>query len=192
LADNHPRYQDLSLFRLPKNFRGRSAVVVQLWWLIQSLLVNPSPQALYGWRRFWLRLFGAEIGQGVILRPSVRVTFPWKLKIGDRAWIGDRVELYTLGPIRIGNDAVVSQDSYLCTGSHDHRDPAFGIFAREIVVEDEAWVASGVFIAPGRTIGRGAVVAARSVVLSDVPEGMIAAGHPAVVVGPRLRPDGIA
>jgi putative colanic acid biosynthesis acetyltransferase WcaF len=180
-------YQDLSLFRLPPGLRGASAPYVQLWWIVQSLLFHTSPQALYGWRRFLLRLFGAEIGSGVLLRPTVRVTYPWKLQIGDGSWIGDHVELYTLDRIRIGAHAVVSQGAYLCTGTHDHKSLDFAMKTSPIMISDEAWVAAGSFVYPGVTIGTGAVVAARSVVMSDVAEAMIVAGQPAVVVG-RRRP----
>lgn len=179
------RVQDLSLFKLERNFRGRSAVLVQLWWIVQSTIFGCSPQFMYGWRRALLRLFGAEIGSKVLIRPSVRVTYPWKLKIGNYSWIGDNVELYTLGAITIGNNAVVSQGSYLCTGTHDYHDPSFKIEARPIVVEDEAWIAAQVFVAPGVLIGRGAVVGARSLVLADVPGGAIVVGHPAAVRGTR-------
>ncbi len=182
---DQPAVQDLANFRLPRGFRGRSAFVVQLWWIVQALLVHPSPQVFYGWRRAILRLFGAHLGANVLIRPSVRVTYPWKVEIGDHAWIGDGVELYSLGPIRIGRNAVVSQGSYLCGGTHDHRDPLFPIVGSPIVVEDEAWVAARTFVGPGVTIGRGAVVGACSVVLSDVPPGMVAAGHPARVKGRR-------
>jgi putative colanic acid biosynthesis acetyltransferase WcaF len=180
------KVQDLSLFRLEQDFRGRSAVFVQLWWIVQSTLFGCSPQFMYGWRRALLRLFGAEVGSDVLVRPSVRVTYPWKLKIGNHSWIGDNVELYTLGAITIGNNAVVSQGSYLCTGTHDYRDLAFKIVARPIVVEDEAWIAAQVFVSPGIRIGRGAVVGARSLVLADVPDGAVAMGHPATVRGSRI------
>lgn len=179
------RYQRLDRFSVPAGFRGRSAVVVQLWWLVQATLFAGSPQLCYGWRRFLLRLFGARIGAGVIIRPTVRVTYPWKLTIEDHAWVGDHVELYTLGEIRIGAHAVVSQRSYLCTGSHDYRKTTFDIYAQPIVVEPEAWVAADVFIYPGVTIGRGAVIGARSTVLSDMPPGMICAGYPARPVRER-------
>jgi putative colanic acid biosynthesis acetyltransferase WcaF len=84
------------------------------------ILFRTSPQFLYGWRNFLLRLFGAKIGKKVIIRPSVKITYPWKLSIGDYSWIGDDVDLYTLGEIDIGNHVVISQRSYLCTGSHDY------------------------------------------------------------------------
>lgn len=189
MSEVQPRRQDLASFRLPEGFRGRSAIVVQIWWIVSALLFRPSPQVLYGWRRFLLRLFGARIGRGVILRPSVRVTYPWKLTIDDNAWVGDRVELYTLGEIHIGHDAVVSQGTYLCTGTHDPRDPSFPISAHPIVVEPEAWIAAEAFVLPGRRIGRAAVVAARAVVTTDVPEEAVVAGHPARIVSTRMRED---
>jgi putative colanic acid biosynthesis acetyltransferase WcaF len=168
-----PDYQRLDHFKLPPNFRGRSGGFVQLWWLVHSTLFAWSPQFMYGWRRFLLRLFGARIGQGVLLRPSVRITYPWKLSIGDYSWIGDEVDLYTLGKIEIGAQVAISQRSYLCTGNHDLTKPTFDIFSQPIVVQDQAWVASDVFIAPGVTIGFGCVVGARSTVFNDLPAGKV-------------------
>jgi putative colanic acid biosynthesis acetyltransferase WcaF len=144
-----------------------------------------SLQMMYGWRVWLLRLFGAKIGKGTIIRPSVKVTYPWKLTIGDHCHIGDEVNLYTLGEIEIGNCTVVSQRSYICTGSHDYTRPTFDIFAKKIVIEAEAWVAMDVFVAPGVTIGRGAVIGARSSVFHDVPAGTISVGTPARVIGQR-------
>ena len=113
------KFQDLTFFRLPKGFRGGSAIKVQLWWLIQATLFHHSPQFAYGFRRWILRCFGAQVGQGTIIRPTVTITYPWKVTIGDYAWIGDDVVLYSLGDIEIGSHAVVSQKCYLCTGDHD-------------------------------------------------------------------------
>ncbi|MCR6638049.1 MAG: putative colanic acid biosynthesis acetyltransferase [Sporocytophaga sp.] len=171
-------YQHLNTFSVPPNFRGKSGVVVQLWWIVEALFFNPSPQILYGWRRFLLRLFGAKIGKGVIIRPSVKTTYPWKVSIGDYSWIGDNVVLYSLGDISIGSNTVISQKSYLCTGSHDFEKTTFDIFAKEIIVEDEAWIASDVFIAPGVTVGKGAVVGARSSVFKNIEGGYVYAGNP--------------
>jgi len=146
-----------------------------------------SPQPFFAWRRILLRLFGARIGRRVLIRPSARVTYPWKLEIGDHSWIGDNAELYSLDKIAIGRNAVVSQRCYLCSASHDHSDPAFSYKTAPVVIEDEAWVAADVFVGPGITIGRGAVVGARSSVFKSIPEGSIAYGHPAKVVGLRRR-----
>jgi len=180
-------YQKLDQFSLPDGFRGRSAIVVQLWWLVQATLFAMSPQFMYGWRRWLLKQFGAEIGESVLIRPSVRVTYPWKVKIGGRVWIGDHAELYSLGEIEIGNDVVISQRSYLCAATHDYTKPSFDMIDKKITIEDQVWIASDVFVAPGVTIGRGALIGARSSVFSDMPAGMICIGSPAKPVKARVK-----
>ena len=179
------RYQQLEHFRVPPGFRGRSKICVQLWWVVQATLFALSPQTMYGWRAWLLRLFGARVGKRTIIRPTVKIPYPWKLTIGDYSHIGDEVHLYTYGVIEIGDRVVVSQRSYICTGSHDYTSPTFDLLAKKIVIEAEAWVALDVFVAPGVTIGRGAVVGARSSVFHDVPPGTISIGTPAKVVGQR-------
>ena len=177
--------QDLSKFELPKNFRGKSAIYVQLWWLVHSLLFKTSPQFLYGWRRFLLRSFGAQIGTKVIIRPSVQVTYPWKVKIGDYSWIGDDVVLYSLGEIEVGANTVISQRSYICTGSHDYNKKNFPIFAKKITIEDSCWLATDVFVAPGLKIEEATVVGARSSVFNQLKAYSIYSGSPAKFIRKR-------
>lgn len=171
--------QKLNTFQLPNNFRGRSGLVVQLWWFVQATLFSTSPQILYGWRRFLLRLFGAKIGRGVVIRPSVTLTYPWKVSIGDYSWIGDDVTLYSLGEIQIGSNVVISQKSYLCAASHNYSKEDFPIWAKRIVVEDECWLATDVYVAPGVIIGKGTIVGARSSVFKDLAAMKICLGNPA-------------
>ena len=178
-------HQQLNTFKLPPNFRGKPGWYVQLWWIVQALLFRPSPQFMYGWRRFLLRSFGANIGKGVMLRPTVRTQFPWKVSIGDHSWVGDDVVLYSLGVITIGRNAVVSQKSYLCAGSHDYTQPDFPIVGLPVVIKDECWLATDVYVAPGVTIGKGTVVGARSSVFKSLPAGMVCMGSPAKVVKRR-------
>ena len=180
------RYQQLDTFVVPDGFRGRSKLIVQLWWIVQATAFAWSPQLFYGWRRWLLKCFGARIGKGVILRSSVKTPYPWKLTIGDHCHIGDDVELYSYGEIEIGAHSVISQRCYLCTGSHDHRKPTFDLFAKKITIGPEVWIATDSFVAPGVCIGRGALIGARSSVFRDIPEGVIAVGSPAAPVGPRL------
>lgn len=169
----------LETFRSPKNFRGKSKLYVQLWWVVQATLINLSPQVLYSWRRFWLRIFGARIGKKALIRPSVKITYPWKVSIGDYSWIGDDVVLYSLGEIEIGNNTVISQKSYLCTGSHDYVKETFDIFAKKITIGNSCWLATDVFVAPGITIGDGVVVGARSSVFKELKPNWIYKGTPA-------------
>jgi putative colanic acid biosynthesis acetyltransferase WcaF len=179
------RFQDLRQFTTPAQFRGRPAWLVQVWWLVQWFLFRPSPQVLFGWRRWLLRSFGAKIGQGVLIRPTAWITYPWKVTIDDYAWIGDDVVLYSLGEIHIGAHSVVSQRSYLCTGGHDYTRIGFDIEAHPITIGAEAWLATDVFVAPGVEIGDGCVVGARSSVFASLPPAMICYGSPAKPVRPR-------
>lgn len=175
----------LKAFKLPTNFRGKSAIVVQLWWFVQALLFKPSPQVFYGWRRFLLRCFGAKIGEDVIIRPTAQITYPWKVKIGDYSWIGDDVVLYSLGEIEIGTNTVISQRSYICTGSHDYTKIDFPIYAKKIIIEDGCWLATDVFVAPGITIKQGTVVGARSSVFKDLDAFSVYAGSPTKFIKKR-------
>jgi len=182
---DQPRIQDLSRFRMPPGFRGRSLVTVQLWRLVAATLFRFSPRRADGWRRFLLRCFGAKVGPRALIRPTARIVYPWQVCIGARTWIGEDVTLYSFARIDIGADAVVSQKSYLCAGSHDYRDPAFPIYGKPITIGPESWLGADVFVAPGVTIGRGAVVGARSSVFSDLPELTVSTGNPARVLHER-------
>jgi len=181
--------QNLNKFKLPQNFRGKSAVIVQLWWIVQAFFFKTSPQICYGWRRFLLRLFGAKIGKKVIIRPTVKVTYPWKVSIGDYSWIGDDVVLYSLGEIEIGENVVISQKSYICTGSHDYLKEDFPVFEKKIIIEDECWLATDVFVAPGITIKKGTVVGSRSSVYKDLPANKVCIGNPTKIIRDRKIED---
>ncbi|WP_439131144.1 putative colanic acid biosynthesis acetyltransferase [Polaribacter sp.] len=177
--------QQLDKYKLPKNFRGRNVFVVQLWWIVQSVLFKNSPQFMYGFRNFLLRLFGAKIGKNTIIRPSVKVTYPWKVSIGEYCQIGDDVVLYSLGEIEIGNHTVISQKSYICAGSHDFTKSTFNIFSKKITIKDQCWLATDVFVAPGVTIESGTVVGSRSSVYNNLPANKICIGTPAKVIRER-------
>lgn len=176
----------LDLYSQSQYSRGRNGIIVLLWWFIQGTVFRWSLQPMYGWRNWLLRLFGADIAKGVKIRASARFTYPWKVKVGEYAWIGDHAELYSLDTITIGRHCVVSQNSYLCTGSHKMDDPAFSLVIKPIIVEDGAWIASDVFVYPGVTIGTMAVAAARSTVLHDIPGNEVHAGTPAKYIKMRF------
>lgn len=175
---NAPAWIDLSLYDQSDFNRGRSGVVILLWWLVQAVLF---PLTLHNWsglRCQLLRLFGAKIGQQVVLRPTARITYPWKVVIGDYSWIGDDVVLYSLDQITIGSHTVISQDCYLCTGSHNWGDRSFALKTAPIVVGNGVWLATDCFVAAGVMIGSNTVVGGRSTVWHDLPAGMLAWGNP--------------
>lgn len=177
--------QDLRQFTLPDGFRGRSAVLVQVWWIIQATAFAMSPQVAFGWRRWLLRLFGAQIGTGVKLRASCRTTYPWNLKIGDHSQIGDNVEFYNLAPVYVGEHVVISQGCYICTAGHDPARADFAIYRSPVVIQDQVWLAAQCFVMPGLTIAEGTFAMVRSLITRSTEEGAVVSGAPATQAGWR-------
>lgn len=169
---------DIGANRRSRKWSAKEQVGRVAWAFVIPLFAL-SPRPLWGWRSFLLRMAGANIGRGVHLYPTVRVTIPWNLSIGDDAAVGDRVILYALGPISIGPRATISQGAHLCAGTHDYRDPAMPLVKPPITVGDEAWICADAFIGPGVTIGRRAIVGARAVAMKDVAAKAIVVGNPA-------------
>ncbi|MEA5563934.1 hormogonium polysaccharide biosynthesis acetyltransferase HpsU [Anabaena sp. UHCC 0399] len=165
--------------------RGRPGWYILLWWFVQAIAFPLTLHSFNGLRCWLLRLFGARIGKGVIIRPTARFTYPWKVTVGDYTWIGDDVVVYSLDEIHIGQHCVISQKTYLCTGSHDIRDPAFGLKTATITIDNGVWVATDCFVAPGVQIGANTVIGARSSVLADMPSGQVCWGSPCRPQYPR-------
>jgi putative colanic acid biosynthesis acetyltransferase WcaF len=158
--------------------RGRPGWFILWWWFVQAIAFPLSPHPFNAIRIGILKLFGARIGKGVLIRPTARFTYPWKVEIGDYSWIGDDVVLYSLDRIHIGQHCVISQKSYLCTGSHDIQDQAFGLKTAPIIIGNGVWIAADCFIAPGVKIGSNTVVGARSSIFNDLPAEQVCLGTP--------------
>ena len=136
------------------------------------------------WRCALLRLFGAHIGEGVVIRSRVNITFPWRLTVGDHCWIGEEVNLHNLAPIVLGHDVCLSQRAFLCTGSHDFHKRGFDLKTGSITVGDHSWIAANVFIAPKVHLGSHAMVTAGSVVKRSITGPGIVSGNPATLAEP--------
>jgi len=168
------------------SFSVGNRVMRILWSVAYLLLFKYSPRPLHGWRSFLLKCFGAKVGKGVHVYPGVKIWAPWNLILDDECGIASGVELYSQGLITVGKRAVISQGSYICTGTHDYNDKGFPLYTIPIVIGSNAWVAAGVFIHPGVTIGNGCVIGARSVVTKNMPEWMVCAGFPCKVLKERV------
>jgi putative colanic acid biosynthesis acetyltransferase WcaF len=163
---------------------------VMLWSAAELLLVSNPWQVSSRLRRAVLVAFGARIGEDVLLRPRLRVRFPWKLSIGDRSWIGEDVWLHNQDQLTIGSDAVVSQGTFVTTGSHAHRRD-MGLITSPIVVGDGAWVTARCILLGGSRIGVSALVAPGTVVSGEVPDGMVFGQPGGTVLRPRFPSDGV-
>lgn len=147
--------------------RGRSRLVEAGWRSVEGLFFN-SWLPGSSWRVWLLRRFGAMVGQGVVIKPHVRVKFPWKLCIGDHSWIGESVWIDNLAEVSIGSDCCISQGAYLCTGSHRWDKEAFDLESRPIVIEDQCWVGAMARVAPGVVLRKGAVLAFGQIAFGDL------------------------
>lgn len=167
--------------RLPMGNRlGRLA-----WGLVWLVLFRPSPTVLWGWRRSLLRLFGARIGRGCHIYPSVRVWAPWNLTMDEGACLGRDVDVYSVASVKLGARSVVSQYSYLCGAGHDYERADYPLTPGAIEIGADAWVGADVFVGPGVSIGEGTVVGARSSVFGPVEAWVVAVGSPAKAIKKR-------
>jgi len=175
---------DVLANRRARKWSRRENALRVIWGLVYPLF-RFSPRILWGWRNFLLRSFGATIGSNTRIHPTVLVTIPWNLHIGNCVGIGDKVTLYALGKISIGNSTTISQGAHLCAGSHDYKDPTMPLLKVPISIGRHTWICADAFIGPGAIVGDNAIVGARAVVVKKVPDKEIVAGNPARTIGRR-------
>jgi putative colanic acid biosynthesis acetyltransferase WcaF len=184
MTDRPPLPLDIARNRSSAKY-SRAENIQRLLWTVGRLFFRIVPRPLHGVRSSILRLFGARIGAHCQIYPTVRIFLPSQLEIGAWTAVGDRVNLYNLGSIRIGDSVTISQGVHLCAGSHNYADPTMPLIRAEIIVEDSAWLCAEAFIGPGVRIGRQAVVGARAVVVRSVEPGVVVGGNPARVINSR-------
>lgn len=179
---------DLAAFDNPEYSPGRGLLVRTVWYYCSLLFFESGWFPISGVKSRLLRLFGAQIGSGVIIKPHVRIKYPWRLTVGDHCWIGQGVWIDNIEDVRIGSHVCVSQLAYFCTGSHDYRRRRFDLAARPIAVGDGAWIGARATLLPGVSIGANAIVAGGSVVTKAVAAAAIVGGNPARVFARREPP----
>jgi putative colanic acid biosynthesis acetyltransferase WcaF len=180
------RVIDLSKAPGEREAWDRPRSVVYLWALCELVFVTNPVQISSGLRVRMLRLFGANIGDGVTMRPRLRVKFPWKLSVGARSWIGEGVWIHNQGQMTIGSDVVVSQESFLTTGTHAFRTD-MALETMPVIIEDGVWVTSRCMVLAGSRIGRSALILPNTVVRGEVPAGTLFGTPSGQVVGQRFE-----
>ena len=166
-------------------YRSRSLTVKILWYAVNIIFFKASIPYPSGFKRNFLRLFGADVGKRVVIKPSVSIKYPWLLSIGDYTWIGERVVIDNLGFVLIEDNVCISQGAYLVSGSHDYRDPHFGLITREIKIKAGSWVGCQAILCPGAVMGHQSCLTAGSVLTGNLPANEIWQGNPAIYK--RLR-----
>lgn len=164
---------------------GAGAIKRTLWFCVNAVFFTTYfPFSRF--KRALLRMFGAKVGKGVVLKPSINIKYPWRLEIGDHAWIGEKVWIDNLVTVKIGNNACVSQGAMLLTGNHNYKKSTFDLLTGEIIIEEGAWVGAQSVVCPGVTCASHSVLSVGSVAVKDLEPYGIYQGNPAVKVRDRV------
>jgi putative colanic acid biosynthesis acetyltransferase WcaF len=156
-----------------------------LWYFVNALFIKNYMMPLSGVKVALLRLFGAKIGAGVVIKPGVNVKYPWLLTVGSHTWIGENVWIDNLCEVSIGSNACLSQGAMLLTGNHDFKKETFDLIVKEIVLEDGAWVGAQCVVCPGVTCGTHSVLTVGSVATANLEPYGIYKGNPAIKIKMR-------
>jgi len=176
---------DLSSFN-NKWYKPGNPVKRFLWYFINVLFIKNGWFPFSGFKRFWLKVFGAKIGKGVVIKPNVNIKYPWKLIVGDHVWIGENVWIDNLDTITIGNNCCLSQGVLLLCGNHDYTSSSFDLMVKPIVLEDGAWIGAKAIVCPGVTVGTHAVLSVGSVATKNLEPYGIYSGNPASRIKERV------
>jgi putative colanic acid biosynthesis acetyltransferase WcaF len=156
-----------------------------LWYYVSLVFFIPRWNIFNAIKIILLKLFGAQIGKGVVIKPSVNIKYPWHLKIGHHSWIGENVWIDNLTTVTIGSNVCISQGAMLLTGNHDYTKETFDLMIGPIIVEDGAWVGAMSLVCPGVTVFSHAVLTAKSVATKNLEAYTINQGNPAIKVKDR-------
>ena len=164
---------------------SRKEIFLRILWSLCSPLFRYSPRPFFWWRCFLLKSFGACIGSNVHIYNSAIIYMPWNLEIGDWSSIGEYAFVYNLEKITIGTKVTISYRSHLCAGTHDHTNKTFPLLKIPIRINNNVWICTDSFIGPGVTIGEGAVIGAKAVIVKDVKSWTVMAGNPGTAIKKR-------
>ena len=164
---------------------GGNAFKRLLWYYVNAMIFKSSLLPISAVKTGLLKLFGARIGKGVVIKPAVNIKSPWFLTIGDHTWIGEQVWIDNLVAVNIGSNVCISQGAILQTGSHNYKKPTFDLITGNIVLEDGVWIGCGAIINQGITVGTHAVLTTGSVATRNLEPYFIYQGNPALKMRAR-------
>jgi putative colanic acid biosynthesis acetyltransferase WcaF len=157
-----------------------------MWYIINTFFfINPlNPVSIL---KIWLlRLFGAKVGVGVVIKPGVNIKYPWYLNIGNYVWIGENVWIDNLTDVTIADNVILSQGAMLFTGNHDYKRSAFDLIVGKIKLEEGTWVGAKAIVCPGVTCHSHSILSVNSVATSNLDPYMVYQGNPAIAKRERI------
>lgn len=176
--------QDLSSFNNSWYKPGAGSFKRFLWYYTNACWFRSS-FPINGFKIFLLRLFGAKVGNGVVIKPHVNIKYPWRLSIGNHVWIGEEVWIDNLADVVIEDHVCLSQGAFLLCGNHDYKKTTFDLIIGNITLKKGSWIGAKTVVCPGVTVNENAVLTVGSVASQDLPANCICKGSPAIVVKER-------
>lgn len=176
---------NLSSFSSSNFDKGAGKLKITLWYFVNALFVRASWNPFMGIKIYLLKVFGAKIGKGLVIKNNVTIKFPWKLIIGDDVWIGENAWIDNLDKVTIGNDVCISQGALLLTGNHDYTRSTFDYRNAPITVEDGAWIGAKTVVCPGVKVHSHAILTVGSIATKDLEAYGIYQGNPATKIRER-------
>lgn len=165
---------------------GASKPKQWIWYFMNIIFFKNSFNIISGIKVFLLRSFGAKLGKGVVIKPSVNIKYPWKLQVGNHSWIGEEVWIDNLSDVIIGDHVTLSQGAFLLTGSHDHTKQSFDFISSPIVLEDGVWIGAKAVVFGGVTCKSHSILGINSVAEKNLEPYIIYKGNPAIAVIERI------
>lgn len=169
-----------------KWYKPGSRVKRFTWYWVNTIFFKSGLFPFYGLKRFFLRLFGAKIGRGVLIKPYVNIKYPWLLELGNHIWIGEHVWIDNLGKVSIGNNVCVSQGAFLLTGNHDFTKQSFDLMVKPITLEEGVWIGANAIVCPGVICNNYALLTVGSVATTNLLAYGIYSGNPAMKIKERI------
>lgn len=173
-----PKKTDLSSFD-NSDYRPGSRFKIVIWYFFNILFLKNSWNPFSKLKVAVLRMFGAKIGKGVVIKPAVNIKYPWKLEVGDYVWIGENVWIDNLSQVTLKSHSCISQGAMLLCGNHNYKKTSFDLIVRSIVLEEGCWVGAKALVTQGVKVGSHAVLTAGSTACKDLKPYGIYSGHPA-------------
>lgn len=158
---------------------GGTPIKRLLWYFCNAIFFKTHLNPISSIKVKLLRLFGATVGKGVVIKPGINIKYPWNLIVGDHTWLGEDVWIDNLAPVVIGANCCLSQGAMLLCGNHNYRLPSFDLIVKPITLEDEVWIGAKAVVCPGVTAHHASILTVGSVATHDLTASTIYQGTPA-------------